>query len=149
MDVRRPRKQVRERFITHDEYLPVREAVGASVKLAMVLAVRTLAAPADVLCVGLRNLVKRDGRAPTRRWRRGKTNIQVEVEITGDLATAVEPFLANPSLHPSFVRRKDGKPYMVDGIGAMFRRHVPAPCGRANVKDFGLRDLRAKGATDM
>ena len=27
----------------------------------------------------------------------------------------------------------------------MFRRHIEA----AGVKDFGLRDLRAKGATDM
>jgi integrase len=45
----------------------------------------------------------------------------------------------------TFVRREDGKPYTVDGIGAMFRRH----CIKANVADFGLRDLRAKGATEM
>jgi hypothetical protein len=36
-------------------------------------------------------------------------------------------------------------PYTVDGIGAMFRRY----CNKANVSDFGLRDLRAKGVTDM
>src|SRR5262249_22058796 len=49
------------------------------------------------------------------------------------------------TLHPTFVRREDGKPYTVDGIGAMFRRY----CENAGVNDFGLRDLRAKGATDM
>ena len=32
----------------------------------------------------------------------------------------------------------------MDGIGAMFRRY----CKDAKVADFGLRDLRAKGATD-
>ena len=44
----------------------------------------------------------------------------------------------------TFVPRKEGKPFTRDGIGAMFRRY----CGedKANVKDFGLRDLRAKGA---
>ena len=51
----------------------------------------------------------------------------------------------NPTLHPTFVRREDGLPYTVDGIGAMFRRY----CIHAKVTDFGLRDLRAKGATDI
>jgi integrase len=33
----------------------------------------------------------------------------------------------------------------VNGIGAMFRRC----CIKSRVADFGLRDLRAKGATEM
>lgn len=85
-----------------------------------------------------------DGRR-TLRFRRGKTNVQVEIEILGELEAALAPFLQSPTLHPTFVRREDGRPYTVDGIGAMFRRY----CVKANVSDFGLRDLRAKGATDM
>ena len=45
----------------------------------------------------------------------------LEVEIVGELATALQPFLDNPSLHKSFVRTRRGEPYTVDGLGAMFR----------------------------
>ena len=43
------------------------------------------------------------------------------------------------------MRHEDEKPYTVSGIGAMFRRC----CIKSGVADFGLRDLRAKGATAM
>ena len=111
----------------------------------MVLCVRTLGLPADVLRVGRRNLMRYDDGRQTLRFKRGKTGVAVEIEIVGELAAALEPFLSAPTLHPTFVRREDGKPYTVDGIGAMFRRY----CTKAKVEDFGLRDLRAKGATEM
>jgi integrase len=144
-DVARPEKRVRERLIGDAEYLQVFEVAGASVRLAMALAVRTLGLPGDVLRMGLRNVVKYDDGRRTLRFRRGKTNVQVEVEVVGELAAAVDPFLTAPTLHPTFIRRRDGKPYSVDGISSMFRRHVVA----VGVSDFGLRDLRAKGATEM
>lgn len=144
-EVRRPPKSVRERLVTDAEYLAVHAQAAESVKLAMLLAIRTLGAPVDVLGLGIRNVVTyADGRK-TLRFRRGKTNVQVEVEIVGDLASALGPFLANPSLHKSFVRTREGTPYTVDGIGAMFRRYAE----KAGIGDFALRDLRAKGATDM
>jgi integrase len=144
-DVRRPSKAVRERLVADAEYLAVFEKATGSVRLAMTLGVRTLGLPGDVLKMGPRNLRKQDDGRRTLAFRRGKTGEPVEIEIVGELATALEPFLTNPTLHPTFVRRDDGKPYTVDGIGAMFRRY----CEKAEVKDFGLRDLRAKGATDM
>jgi integrase len=144
-EVRRPRKSVRERLVTDAEYIAVHAVAGASVRLAMVLCVRTLGLPADVLRMGRRNLVHYDDGRQTMRFKRGKTGIAVEIEIVGELAAALEPFLSAPTLHPTFVRREDGKPYTVDGIGAMFRRC----CIKAKVEDFGLRDLRAKGATEM
>ena len=151
-EIRRPRKKVRERLITHDEYLAVYARAVPSVRLAMVLCVRTLGLPADVLRLGPRNLVKHaDGRR-TLRFRRGKTNVQIEMEVVGDLAEALAPFIDRPSAHPTFVRREDGKRYTVDGIGAMFRRYCVGTKERPvdpQYPDFGLRDLRAKGATDM
>lgn len=145
LEVARPRKQVRDRLIDDGEFLAVYAKAIPSVRLAMTLAVRTLALPADLLSLGPRNVVRyADGRR-TVRFDRGKTSVKVEVEVLGDLAVALQPFLDNPSLHPSFVRRDDGQPYTVDGIGAMFRRY----CIKAGVADFGLRDLRAKGATEM
>jgi integrase len=151
-EIRRPRKQVRERLITHDEYLGVYVRAVPSVKLAMVLCVRTLGLPGDVLRLGPRNLVRHDDGRCTLRFRRGKTNVQVEIDIVGDLADALAPFIHRPSAHPSFVRREDGKPYTVDGIGAMFRRYCVGTKDHPvdpKYPDFGLRDLRAKGATDM
>jgi integrase len=144
-DVRRPCKSVRQRLITDSEYLQVYGAAGESVRLAMVLAVRTLGLPADILAMGPRNIVRYQDGKRTLRFSRGKTGVKVEIEIVGELAAALEPFLANPSLHPSFIRTREGVPYTVDGIGAMFRRH----CLATKVADFGIRDLRAKGATDM
>lgn len=113
--------------------------------------IRTLGLPADVLKMGPRNLV-RNGELYTLRFRRGKTKVPVEMEVVGELAVALAPFLNGRSLHPTFVRRDDGKPYTVDGIGAMFRRYCVGTKGRPVnpvIKDFGLRDLRAKGATAM
>ena len=151
-EIRRPRKKVRERLITHDEYLAIYARAVASVRLAMVLCVRTLGLPGDVLRLGPRNLVRHTDGRHTLRFRRGKTNVQVEIDIVGDLADALAPFVDRPTAHPSFVRREDGKPYTVDGIGAMFRRYcVGSKKYPVDPKypDFGLRDLRAKGATDM
>jgi integrase len=157
LQVRRPSKQVRDRLIDDSEYLKVYQRALPSLQLAMTLAIRTLALPADVLKLGPRNVKRYDDGTRTLRWSRGKTNVKVEVAIVGELAAALEPFLSNPTLHPTFVRREDGLPYTVDGIGAMFRRACVGYTGRGKryspngdaVPDFGLRDLRAKGATEM
>lgn len=141
-DVRRPRRAVRGRLVSDAEYLNVYAQAPASVRLAMVLCVRTLGLPADVLAMGPRNVRRLDGRR-TLAFARGKTGAKVEVEVVGELAAALEPLLG--TLHATFVRRRDGKAYTVMGMGAMFRRC----CRKAGVRDFGLRDLRAKGATDM
>ena len=47
-------------------------------------------------------------------------------------------------MRSTFVHREDGERNTTDGLTSMFRRH----CIAAKVSDFGLRDLRAKGATD-
>lgn len=143
VEVKRPGRKVRQRLITDGEYLKVYPLAIASVKLAMTLCVRTLALPEDALALGPRNVVRyQDGRR-TLRFKRGKTGRLVELDIVGELAAAIEPLI--DTLHPTFIRKRNGKPYTVMGIGAMFRRYRE----KAGVKDFGLRDLRAKGATDM
>jgi integrase len=111
----------------------------------MALAIRTLALPADVLAMGAREIVRLANGERILRFARGKTGIRVEVELVGEFATVIDEALAENVVHPTVVHRRDGKPYTRDGIAAMFRRH----CVEAKVADFGLRDLRAKGATDM
>lgn len=145
--VKRPPRRVRHRLIPDDEYVAVYARAVPSVKLAMTLIVRTLALPSDMLRIGPRNVVDYGNGRRTLRFRRGKTKVPVEVEIVGELAIALAPFLDIPTLHPTFVRKQDGTAYTVDGIGSMFRRYCDEK--HAKVPDFGLRDLRAKGATDM
>jgi len=144
-EVQRSNKAVRQRLITDSEYQKVYAIASASVRLAMVLAVRTLGLNADVFAFGPRNVIRYPDGKQTLRFVRGKTQVKVEIEIVGELAAALEPFLASPSLHPTFIRTRKGLPYTVNGLGSMFRRH----CVTAGVSDFGIRDLRAKGATDM
>jgi len=141
-----PSKKVRTRLISDDEYLAVYEKSGTAVRLAMSLGVRTLALPGDVLKMGPRNVIG-VGEKRLLRFSRNKTDVPIEIEIVGELAQLIDAHLAESVVHTHFIHRRDGKPFTVDGIGAMFRRH----CGekKANVKDFGIRDLRAKGATDM
>jgi integrase len=145
--VRKPTRIKRERLISDDEYLAVHAVAGAAVKLAMVLALRTLAIPADILQLGPRNVHRLPDNRRVLRFARGKTGVQVEIEIVGELAALIDGHLTADVVFATFVHRRDGKQFTVDGIGAMFRRY----CGekKAGVADFGLRDLRAKGATDM
>jgi hypothetical protein len=58
-----------------------------------------------------------------------------------ELERLIDEHLAANVAFETFVHRKSGKPFTRDGIGGMFRRY----CGedKANVKDFGLRDLCA------
>jgi integrase len=151
-DVARPSRSKRMRLISDSEYLTVHQRCGASLRLAMTLAVRTLALPDDLLSLGPRNLMKlQDGRRILR-FNRGKTGVVVEIELVGELAKAIEEFLDKPVVYETFLHTREGERYTRDGIGAMFRRACVGTKARPadpRVADFGIRDLRAKGATEM
>jgi integrase len=151
-DVARPSRSKRMRLISDSEYLTVHRRGGESVRLAMTLAVRTLALPDDLLGFGPRNIMKlQDGRRVLR-FDRGKTGVVVEIELVGELAKAIDAFLERPVIYETFVHTRDGERYTRDGIAAMFRRACVGTKDKPadpRVADFGLRDLRAKGATEM
>lgn len=146
-----PSKPIRTRLISDKEFLTVYKRAGTAVKLAMQLALRTLALPGDILRMGPANIIRLDDGRRVFRFARGKTNVPVEIEIVGELAKLIDAHLAAPVVFATFVHRRDGKPFTVGGIGAMFRRHAVGTKKRPaspRVADFGLRDLRAKGATE-
>lgn len=153
LQVPRPGRKRRERLISDAEYLAVYQRAHPSVRLAMTLALRTLALPDDILAMGPRNVIK-SGDRRILRFPRGKTGVWVEIEIVGELAQIIDAHSAAKIVRLTFVHREDGKAYTTEGLGAMFRR---AAVGNAlkplkaseQVRDFGLRDLRAKGATEM
>lgn len=144
LDVGRPKRRRRLRLVTDQEYLDVYAKAEPSVKIAMSLALRTLALPGDILALGPRNVVRMPDGKRLLRIARSKTETLVEIEIVGELARIVDEHVGADVVRPTFVYTRDGSAYTVDGIGAMFRRY----CKEAKVVDFGLRDLRAKGATD-
>jgi integrase len=147
--VRRMKESKRERLVTDAEYLAVYGRAVRSVQIAMILGLRTLQRMNDVLHLSLRDVHRLDDGRRVLRFRQFKTGAACEILVEGELERVVDE---HRSLSP-FVHTQDGKPYTVDGIGSMFRRY----CGpgrdddnpRAIVADFGLRDLRAKGATDL
>jgi integrase len=94
-------------------------------------------------------------------FRRQKTGALITIALQGDLAAVVDKALADPWVaegNAPFLHTRQRK----GGAGATRcasrRRNTRSTesgrCSRtardkAKVKDFGLRDLRAKGATDM
>lgn len=153
LQISKPRRKRRERLISHEEYLVVYARASAPVRRAMALALRTLALPDDVLAMGPRNIVRAGDGRRLLRFERGKVKgAWVEVELIGELAGIVDEALAERVVCETFVHKRNGKRFTRDGIGAMFRRHcVGSPTHKVDpvIQDFGIRDLRAKGATDM
>ena len=121
--VRKPRRSRRERLISDDEYLAVFNRAPESVRIAMTLAIRTLALPDDTLGMGPHNLIRLPDDRRALRFARGKTKRLIEIELVGELAALVDGHLALSVVHRTFVHRRDGKRYTVDGID---RRDVPA-----------------------
>jgi hypothetical protein len=64
--VQRPKAHRRTRLITHEEYLAVYEKAPPMVRLAMTLAVRTLAIPSDLVTFGAHNVKTIGGSARVR-----------------------------------------------------------------------------------
>jgi integrase len=120
----------------------------------MALAVRTLARSDDLLGFGPRNIMKlQDGRRILR-FDRGQMGVVVEMELVGEFARAIDEFLEKPVVYETFVHTRKGERYTRDAIAAMFGgparlRGNEGAAGDPKVADFGLRDLRAKGVTEM
>jgi site-specific recombinase XerD len=72
----------------------------------------------------------------------GKT---VDIILAGDLEKLVDEHLRESTVWSPFVHTRAGKKYTYSGIAAMFRRYVR----KTGLTDFGLYDIKGKGATDM
>jgi integrase len=152
--IKRMKEHKRLRLVTDAEYLTVYHRAPRPVQIAMTLALRTLARPADVLAFGPRHVHRLDDQRRILRWQQGKTGRYVEVYVEGELAQIVDEHAKASIVRPTFARTRTGSGYTIDGFGAVFRRlcrptdDENKPVGE-QVLDFGLRDLRAKGASDM
>jgi integrase len=145
-DVVAPRKAPpRTRYISNEEFLLVYNADSTPdvIKKAMTLAWRTLQEPGDLVHMGPAMVTIREGQRVIDTTRR-KTAVGALVIVEGDLARLIDE-------HPSHIKhfihgnRYAGKPYTSHGLAGMFYK----ACQAVGIADFGLKDIRAKGATDM
>lgn len=140
-EVRKVARRKRERLITDAEFLAVHEQATPSGRIAMLLALRTLQRPQDVLAFGPQHVAKLDDGRRVLRFVQQKTQSKVDILLEGELARVIDE---HRSLR-TYVHTARGHRYGVNTFSSMFRKWRQ----KAGVDDFGLRDLRAKGATDM
>ncbi len=138
----------RERMVEDWEFRLVYGYAENSMRRLMDLVYRTCQRPDDLIKAGPANVrtIDLDGRE-TRvlRVRQGKTGKTVDIVLAGDLERVVDEHMAAPSVWPTFVHTRADKQYTYSGLVAMFRRYV----AKAGLTDFGIYDLKGKGATDM
>jgi site-specific recombinase XerD len=114
----------------------------------MTLIYRTCQRPEDLLKAGISNIkkIQHEGReVRVLRVSQGKTGKTVDIVLAGDLEKLVDEHLAAKTVWPTFIHTRAGKRYTYSGIAAMFRRYVK----KVGLADFGLYDIKGKGATDM
>lgn len=146
--VRRNPEKPRERMIEDHEYQAVYSCAEQSVRRLMALVYRTCQRPEDLIVAGPANVkrVEHEGHEiRVLRIRQAKTGKTVDVVITGELEALVDEHLCAKTVWPTFVHTRAGKRYTYSGLVAMFSRYVR----KQGLSDFGIYDLKGKGATDM
>lgn len=135
----------RDRYVTDEEYAKVYALASAPVRAWMELVYRTLQRPSDILKWTRKSISMERGRRVLS-FRQGKTRALVKIEVTKQLQEAFDSMAAARTTESAYlICRRDAAPYLFTGIDGMFRRHVEA----AGLRNFGIYDLKAKGATDM
>lgn len=146
--VKRNSEKARERMIEDSEYNEVFNRAEPSIKLMMTLIYRTCRRPEDLLKAGIANIkrIEHEGKeVRVLRISQGKTGKTVDILLAGALEKLVDNHIKADTVWPTFVHTRAGKKYTYSGISAMFRRYVR----KAELADFGLYDIKGKGATDM
>lgn len=154
--VRRNPESKRERYVTHDEYQDVFEEATLSERRLMVLTYRTLQRPESDIVLWDDTIIQTENGRRYLCFDQHKTGARMKIAFTPDL-DAVLPVHSGKvrQLRPPLVATLKGEPYTYDGISSMLRRSIKAANkkrrakGVAEMKSFGFRDLKGKGATDM
>lgn len=138
----------RERIIEDFEFHAVYGCAEKSIQRLMTLIYRTCQRPEDLIKAGPASIkrIEYEGRQlRVLRITQGKTGKTVDIILAGDLEKLVDEHLCGQTVWPTFVHTRAGKKYSYSGLVAMFRRYV----SKQGITDFGLYDLKGKGATDM
>jgi integrase len=150
--VHRNPEQKRGRIIEDVEYRKVYDLAQKPVRILMDLIYRTLQRPEDLLELGPRDVKQVDLDGEVRRVLRvyqGKMKTRsgkhVDILISPEIESILAESASDKIAGMTFVHTRRGQRYTYSGIAGMFRRYV----NKAGLSDFGMYDIKGKGATDM
>lgn len=134
----------RDRYVTDDEYLIVRDLAPPMVGFAMDIALLAGFRKADILKLerkqitddGILNPTSKDKKLSLIEW-------NDELHLTIDNALRV-----SPRVRQFIVCRRDGGRYSADGFGAMWQRLMTKALENGLGSRFTFNDIRAKSASD-
>jgi len=139
-----PQSQSRDRYVTDEEFLLVRNLAPPMIGYAMDLA---LIAGMDQSTI--RKLERRHITDDGIQFERGKTNVLQLIEWNDELRAVVKAILAlRPQLRRALICNRRGQPYSLNGFQSQWQRVMrkAKKAGLATV--FHFHDLRAKSASD-
>lgn len=134
----------RDRYVTDDEFLIVRDLAPEMIGLAMDIALLTGLRKGDILKLERKHLTdagididtSKDKKLSLIEWNE-------ELHLTIDAA-----FRISPRVRQFVICRRDGKRYTADGFGAMWQRLMEKALQNGLKERFTFNDLRAKSASD-
>jgi integrase len=138
-----PKAKPRDRYVTDDEFLAVRELAPPMIGFAM-----DLAYLAGMDEGTIRELERRHLTDEGIRFERGKTGMLQLIEWNDELHLTVDALKRErPQLRKALICNRKGQPYTANGFQSQWQR-VMRKAKAAGVAPFHFHDLRAKSASD-
>ena len=134
----------RERYVTDDEFLLVRDLAPKMIGFGMDLALLCGYRKADILKLERKHLVE-DGVM----FETSKDGKFLIIEWNDELRATVDAlWRMQPRVRQYLICRRDGKRYTADGFGAMWQRTMEKALKNGLKQRFTFNDIRAKSASD-
>jgi hypothetical protein len=138
-----PTFKPRDRYVTDEEFLKVREVAHPMVRFAMNIALITGARQTDIL-----NLDRKQVAAGVLKVQQSKTQKKVFFPVAGSLEENIAAALAMaPQVRQFVIANRKGKPYTESGFQTQWKRAMTKAFPSLEDR-FMFRDLRAKSISD-
>lgn len=152
---RNPEKK-RERYVTHDEFNEVYAVASRAERVLMELTYRTCQRPESDIILWDTSIVTSVSLKRFLDFVQNKTGTRMRIAFSERMEELVPAPVGNiRKLREPLVKRLDGGFYTYNGISGMLRESIKVANerrrarGKPEMKSFGFRDLKGKGATDM
>lgn len=134
----------RDRYVSDEEFLIVRDLAPAMIGFAMDIALLAGFRKADVLKLERKNLIEDGILIGT-----SKDKKELLIEWNDELRATIDAALrVSPRVRQYVICRRDGKRYSADGFGAMWQRLIEKALTKGLTERYTFNDLRAKSASD-
>lgn len=138
-----PTSKPRDRYVTDEEFVAVRDCAPPMVRYAMNISLITGARQKDIL-----RLDRKQVAAGLLRVRQSKTGKRIDYPVAGSLEENIEAALkVSPQVRQFVIVNREGKPYTRDGFQTQWKRAMtkafPDKADR-----FTFHDIRAKSLSD-